>query len=283
MRSKSRKKRGTLERRIERSIERPQALVRTGNNGSHPKSTARPTTSRKSAYRRAVESRDSGHGTDPRTINRRNRPTPMPRRRPPRDSMLGKVLGSYELLDLLGEGGMGRVYLAQHRMIGRRVALKLLRPEYSAKRDAVHRFFQEARAVNAIGHENIVDITDYVELDSGETFFIMELLIGDTLADLLRASDRPIPLHRAMQIALQVCDALIAAHSKSIVHRDLKPDNIFIVDKDDKDFVKLLDFGVAKLFGDTSNSYETQVGSVIGTPAYMSPEQASGNTCRSSE
>jgi len=195
------------------------------------------------------------------------------------DEMLGAVLGSYRILSLIGEGGMGRVYMAEHVKLGRKVALKLLRPEYAVKRDAVARFFQEARAVNQIGHENIVDITDFVELDTGETYIIMELLIGEDLADIQRKGDQPIPLHRAMQISLQVCDALEAAHKTGIIHRDLKPDNIFIVnDNNKRDFAKLLDFGVAKLLGgeDEQDGWKTAVGSVIGTPAYMSPEQASG-------
>jgi serine/threonine-protein kinase len=195
------------------------------------------------------------------------------------DEMLGVQLGSYRILSLIGEGGMGRVYQAEHVKLGRKVALKLLRAEYSVKRDAVARFFQEARAVNQIGHENIVDITDFVELDGGETYIIMELLQGEDLADIQRKCDQPMPLHRAMQISLQVCDALEAAHKAGIVHRDLKPDNIFIVNEGNKrDFVKLLDFGVAKLLGveDSRDGWKTAAGSVIGTPAYMSPEQASG-------
>jgi serine/threonine-protein kinase len=195
------------------------------------------------------------------------------------DELLGQTLGSYRVLSLIGEGGMGRVYHAEHVLLGRKVALKLLRPEYAVKRDAVSRFFKEAQSVNKIGHENIVDITDFVELESGETFIIMELLQGDDLAEIQRKGDGPMPLHRAMQIALQVCDALEAAHRMEIVHRDLKPDNIFIVNTATKrDFVKLLDFGVAKLLGEPTDSdgWHTAAGSVIGTPAYMSPEQASG-------
>ncbi|MCB9557282.1 MAG: serine/threonine protein kinase [Deltaproteobacteria bacterium] len=197
------------------------------------------------------------------------------------DDRIGRVLGSYRVLDLIGSGGMGRVYLAEHVMLGRKVALKLLRPEYAVKTDAVHRFFQEARAVNRIGHANIVDITDFVSLATGETFFIMELLRGNDLAELLRNRGVLLPLERALQITLQVCDGLEAAHQAGVIHRDLKPDNVFLLDqpKGGK-FVKLLDFGVAKLQADpeTHNSWETAAGSVIGTPAYMSPEQASGLT-----
>lgn len=196
-----------------------------------------------------------------------------------KNANIGRVLGSYRLVSLLGQGGMGQVYKAEHVMLGRKVALKLLRPEYAAKRDAVHRFFQEARAVNAIGHENIVDITDYVQLEDGETFFIMELLTGNSLGQLIRNRRQPLQPHTAMNIALQVTDALQAAHEKNIIHRDLKPDNIFVIEDLNRGlFVKLLDFGVAKLVGEAAAdlSWETAAGSVIGTPAYMSPEQATG-------
>ena len=230
---------------------------------------------------------------DPRPLARHRAVTPDPQSEPqaaaesarPRrrtdsqemvDEMLGEMLGSYRIISLLGEGGMGRVYMAEHVKLGRKVALKLLRPEYAVKKDAVRRFFQEARAVNKIGHDNIVDITDLQELNGG-TFIIMEMLQGEDLSDLVRNADAPMPLHRAMQIATQVCDALIAAHKTGVVHRDLKPDNIFIVNTATKrDFVKLLDFGVAKLFNEENDGWQTAVGSVIGTPAYMSPEQATG-------
>jgi eukaryotic-like serine/threonine-protein kinase len=193
-------------------------------------------------------------------------------------AMFGAVLGSYRIVRLLGEGGMGQVFEAEHTLLGRRVALKLLRPEYAVKRDAVRRFFQEARAVNTIGHKNIVDVTDFVELQSGETFIIMEFLQGKDLGDLQRETTDPIPLHQAMRISLQICDALEAAHEKGIVHRDLKPDNIFVIGQMSDLTVKLLDFGVAKLLRNEegSDSYQTAAGAVIGTPAYMSPEQAAG-------
>jgi serine/threonine-protein kinase len=224
----------------------------------------------------------SARGSESRSGKRRgaeSRARSRSKLEPEIDELLGQTLGSYRILSLIGEGGMGRVYLAEHVKLGRRVALKLLRPEYAVKRDAVSRFFKEAQAVNKIGHENIVDITDFVELSTGETYIIMELLQGEDLADITRKGEGPMPLHRAMQIALQVCDALEAAHRVDIVHRDLKPDNIFIVNAGTKhDFVKLLDFGVAKLLGEPSDSdgWHTAAGSVIGTPAYMSPEQASG-------
>ena len=195
--------------------------------------------------------------------------------------VLGHVLGSYRLLALIGRGGMGRVYLAEHVKLGRKVALKLLKPEYAAKRDSVRRFFQEARAVNTIRHKNIVDITDLIELPDGRAFIIMELLAGSNLGELVRR-EGPLPLHRSLGILIQVCDALEAAHREGIVHRDLKPDNIFILNAEgQRDTVKLLDFGVAKLLYSSSSdgdfSLQTMEGSVVGTPAYMSPEQAGGS------
>jgi len=192
------------------------------------------------------------------------------------DAMVGEVLGRYRILKCIGTGGMGRVYLAEHVKLGRRVALKLLRPEFTADRDAVQRFFREARAVNKIGHENIVDVTDLVVLEN-RTFFIMELLQGKTLQKVLEEADGPLTLYQAMHIVMQVCDALEAAHDMGVVHRDLKPDNIFIVNHGARrDFVKLLDFGVAKLMGGAHgySSFQTAAGAMVGTPAYMSPEQA---------
>jgi len=198
------------------------------------------------------------------------------------EELLGEVLGSYRLLALIGRGGMGRVYLAEHVKLGRKVALKLLRPDYAARRESVRRFFQEARAVNTIRHRNIVDVTDLVDLGDGRVFIIMELLSGANLGELMRR-EGPLPLHRAIGILMQVCDALEAAHREGIVHRDLKPDNIFILDREgERDTVKLLDFGVAKLLYSASvdgdPSLHTVEGAVVGTPAYMSPEQAAGSS-----
>jgi len=190
---------------------------------------------------------------------------------------LGRVLGNYRLIELIGRGGMGWVYRAEHVRLGRQVALKLLKPEYALRHDSVARFFQEARAVNKIRHRNIVDITDFVELDDHTTFIIMELLRGQPLSSLARTQG-PLPQGRLLAILAQIADSLGATHEEGIVHRDMKPDNIFIVDPGDgSDLVKLLDFGVAKLIAqDEDAGWETKAGSVIGTPAYMSPEQAGG-------
>lgn len=204
----------------------------------------------------------------------------------PQNPNIGRVLGSYRLLQLLGEGGMGQVYLAEHTRLGRKIALKLLRPEYARHTKAVQRFFGEARAVNQISHDNIVEITDFIENDvdadgkPAEKYYIMELLKGRSLGD-VQKTEGILPLSRSIPIMLQVCSALQAVHEAGIVHRDLKPDNIFLIDKAGKtDFVKLLDFGVAK-FTDLSASQQmgrTGVGALVGTPEYMSPEQMSGKT-----
>jgi serine/threonine protein kinase len=204
------------------------------------------------------------------------RPPPVPSRADDPEHRLGTVLGSYRLIELLGKGGMGYVYRAEHTKLGREVALKLLRADYARRRDAVNRFFQEAKTVNRVRHRNIVDVTDFLELDDGTTFIIMELLRGQSLGKWSRTG---IDLPRALAVLVQICDGLGAAHAVGVVHRDLKPDNIIITPTSDgAELVKLLDFGVAKLVNrdDEDIGFQTQAGSVIGTPAYMSPEQAGG-------
>jgi len=214
-----------------------------------------------------------------------SKPSQRPISRPPRvpdlapedpAQQIGHVLGVYRLIELLGKGGMGYVYRAEHVKLGREVALKLLRSDYARRRDAVLRFFQEAKTVNRVRHRNIVDVTDFVELDDGTTFIIMELLAGTSLGKWARQG---IDLPRALAVLVQICDGLGAAHAVGVIHRDLKPDNVIVVPTSDgAELVKLLDFGVAKLVNreDEDLGFQTAAGSVIGTPAYMSPEQAGG-------
>ena len=191
------------------------------------------------------------------------------------DDLIGSRLGTYRMLDLLGQGGMGRVYLGEHVKIGRKAAIKVLRKKYSSRPDIVNRFFTEARTVNQIQHENIIDIIDFVEDDEGRAYLVMELLSGFDLRDLVR-EHWPLPIRRVVDIFVQIADGLAAAHAAGVIHRDLKPDNVFLVKKPGRDdFVKLVDFGVAKLLGTTMGS-DYKAGTVIGTPAYMSPEQAAG-------
>jgi serine/threonine-protein kinase len=204
------------------------------------------------------------------------RPPPVPYAPDDPAHQIGQVLGTYRLTELLGKGGMGYVYRAEHVKLGREVALKLLRADYARRRDAVLRFFQEAKTVNRVRHRNIVDVTDFVELDDGTTFIIMELLSGTSLGKWARGS---VDLPRALAVLVQICDGLGAAHAVGVIHRDLKPDNVIVVPTSDgAELVKLLDFGVAKLVNreDEDLGFQTAAGSVIGTPAYMSPEQAGG-------
>ena len=203
-------------------------------------------------------------------------PPPPPRTVDDPDNRIGTVLGSYRVSELLGKGGMGYVYRAEHTKLGREVALKLLRTDYAKRKDAVARFIQEARTVNRIRHRNIVDVPDILELEDGTTCIVMELLRGQSLGKWARTG---IDLPRALAVLVQICDGLAAAHSVQIVHRDLKPDNVIVVPTSDgAELVKLLDFGVAKLLNrdDEDVGFQTAAGSVIGTPAYMSPEQAGG-------
>jgi serine/threonine-protein kinase len=206
-----------------------------------------------------------------------------PQQGPPQpDPLIGQTIGNYLVTRKLGEGGMGAVYLAEHPSIGKKVALKVLHSEFSNNQEIAHRFFQEAKAVNDIGHPNIVDIVDFGILQAGSgreqlVYFIMEHLAGMTLSQLIR-SEAPLPPERALAIALQVADALSASHRCGIVHRDLKPDNIMLMQRGrERDFVKLLDFGIAKLTGgNATGSHRTRAGIIMGTPAYMSPEQCEG-------
>src|SRR5262245_37706595 len=197
------------------------------------------------------------------------------------DVLIGSKVGNYEVKQKLGEGGMGSVYLAVHPKIGKRVALKVLHNEFSSNDDVVSRFFNEAKAVNDIQHPNIVDVIDYGTMASPSgsgsvVYFIMEFLQGDSLAKVV-LEQSPQSTERALSIALQVAHALGASHRHGIVHRDLKPDNIMLSQRrDGRDFVKVLDFGIAKLTGDQPGSRRTRTGIVMGTPAYMSPEQCEG-------
>jgi serine/threonine protein kinase len=190
---------------------------------------------------------------------------------------VGQIIGNYKITAKLGEGGMGVVYLAEHPIIGRKVALKAIHPELSRNPEVVSRFMTEAKSVNQIGNEHIVDVSDFGNTPEGEFYFIMEFLQGEALADCLRR-ERLLQTGRAMQIAAQVADALAASHAHGIVHRDLKPENIFLITRSQtQDFVKVLDFGLAKLTqGEEKVSHKTRTGSVMGTPYYMAPEQCEG-------
>jgi serine/threonine-protein kinase len=197
-----------------------------------------------------------------------------------RPSLIGAAIGNYRIVSPLGEGGMGAVYLGEHPLIGKRVALKVLHSEFASNGDVVARFFNEARAVNEIGHPNIVDVLDFGHIPSDPPFvyLIMEYLDGWSLAASLQAHGAFEPA-RALHVAQQIADALAASHAHGIVHRDLKPDNVFLLSKGQhRDFVKVLDFGIAKLSSSGRVSSRTRTGVVMGTPAYMSPEQCEGRS-----
>ncbi len=189
--------------------------------------------------------------------------------RPP-DPLVGSTVGSFRVVRALGRGGMGTVYLAEHPVIGSRVAIKFLHESMAANPELVARFYDEARAVNRIGHENIVGIFDLSMLPPNRYYIVMEYLDGDALSTLLRRG--PMALPEAAAILLQLCDALQCAHDRGVVHRDLKPDNVFVLHRRGAPFVKLLDFGIAKL-RDAPTGAQTAAGMIVGTPEYMAPEQ----------
>jgi eukaryotic-like serine/threonine-protein kinase len=194
----------------------------------------------------------------------------------------GAMVGDYRIESKVGEGGMGVVYAAVHPVIGKRAAIKVMNPSLSVDAAAVERFVFEARAVNQIGHPRIVDVFAFGRLPDGRSYCVMEWLEGQTLASSLHG--KRMSLGRALDILLQVCEALEAAHEKGIIHRDLKPENIFLQIAGRRVGVKLLDFGVAKLADGSDGSgasagggdrTKTKQGLIVGTPLYMSPEQAS--------
>ncbi len=208
---------------------------------------------------------------------------------------LGTSVGNYRLDRILGRGGMGTVYSGEHIYIKKPVAVKILHPQFARYQEAIHRFLREARAASAINHPNIVDVTDFGILTDGPVYFVMEFLEGKSLEDVIER-EGAVELHRALNIANQIALALEAAHNNGIIHRDLKPDNIMLLKRPGRrdlvrmspdqswitereesyDFVKVLDFGIAKSLIPDELSAETVQGAVFGTPEYMSPEAARG-------
>jgi len=198
--------------------------------------------------------------------------TPLPEVAiPPADPLVGSMVGSFRVMRALGRGGMGTVYLAEHPIIGSKVAIKFLHESMSADAELVGRFYDEARVVNLIGHENIVGIFDLNTIPPNRYYIVMEYLEGETLTALIRRG--PVDGRVAVEILLQLCDALHCAHGRGVVHRDLKPDNVFLLKtRAQSHFVKLVDFGIAKL-RDRPSGGHTAVGMIVGTPEYMAPEQ----------
>jgi len=193
--------------------------------------------------------------------------------------MIGKKFGNYLVVSVLGQGGMGTVYLAENPSIGRRVAIKVLREDMTVDPQVTQRFLNEARAANSIHHPNIIEVVDGGTSEDGQPYLVMELLLGEELSHRIKRM-RVLPIQNALEIAYQTSSALGAAHKQGIIHRDLKPDNLFLVpDALDPSIerVKVLDFGIAKLQSAVKQPMvKTQTGALMGTPVYMSPEQCLG-------
>jgi len=190
--------------------------------------------------------------------------------------MTGRELGSYRIVNRIGAGGMGEVWLAEHVALGRRAAVKVLHPQFSTRADIVTRFFNEARAATAISDPGIVQIFDFGQAGDGSAYIVMELLEGEAL-DARLARLGTLPVSDALRIMRQVATSLGAAHARGIIHRDLKPENIFLVrdvEVASGERAKILDFGIAKLVGTAGP--KTQTAAMMGTPTYMSPEQCRG-------
>jgi eukaryotic-like serine/threonine-protein kinase len=194
-------------------------------------------------------------------------------------TLVGRTIGSYRVTAEIGRGGMGAVYLAEHPLIGRKVAIKVLLSDVSRDADNVGRFFNEARAAASIRHPALVDVFDFGTLPEGSAYLVMDYLEGDTLAGRL-AERKRLPAETSVAITRQVASGMAVAHAKGIIHRDLKPENIFLMADGGAALptVKILDFGIAKLTGTESelSHQRTRTGILMGTPLYMSPEQCRG-------
>ncbi len=196
-----------------------------------------------------------------------------------RDPVIGTQVSGYVVKGRLGAGGMGIVYEGEQPVIGKRVAIKVLRPEVADNPDVVQRLVAEARAVNQVGHRGIIDVFGFGQLPDGRQCIVMEYLEGDSLeavVNAMKAERRLLPLSDTLVILDELLSALAAAHSAGVIHRDLKPSNIFLCkQRDGTQYVKVLDFGIAKL-GVLGATPQTNASLMVGTPAYMAPEQARG-------
>ena len=193
------------------------------------------------------------------------------------DNRVGEVLASkYRLEELLGSGGMGHVYRAVNEHVGRAVAIKVLRAEHAQNAQIVERFLREARAANLVRHPNVVDVLDIGREDGGAPFIVQELLHGEDLAHLVARRGGKLPVEEVCELLLPVIDAVAEAHARGVVHRDIKPENVFLAQGKPPQgpTPKLLDFGISKV--SASDLRATEVGVIMGTPAYMAPEQVQG-------
>jgi serine/threonine-protein kinase len=188
--------------------------------------------------------------------------------------LVGSVVGSFLIERHLDSGGMADVYVGIHRILGKRAAIKLLRPELAVGADIRQRFLQEATILDRIDHPNVVDIFDVGVTPDGRLYLAMELLDGETLR--ARMDVGQLPILEALSVLRQVCSGLEAAHALGIFHRDLKPENLFLCQRDGETVVKLLDWGIARIEDDHRSPALTREGIVVGTPFYIAPEQATG-------
>ncbi|HEY6877778.1 MAG TPA: serine/threonine-protein kinase, partial [Polyangiales bacterium] len=208
-------------------------------------------------------------GTDEPTEDRRGPPASAP-------LAAGTVIGQYVLEHELGSGGSGIVYAAHHHALKQRVAIKLLREEYAVVPTAVTRFMREARAVNRIGHPNIVSIIEFADFDARQPYYVMELLDGFNLRELLHREGRFSP-RETLELLEPVCEAIAAAHAAGVVHRDIKASNIMVAESHGQRVIKLLDFGIAKMLDpDLAGQGLTEPGAHLGTTGHMPPEQLRG-------
>ena len=193
------------------------------------------------------------------------------------EAILGTLLaGRYRLDGVIGQGGMSVIYRAEHVHMRKAFAVKVLHRELSVLPEVAARFEREAIAAASIDHPNVAGATDFGRLGDGSFYLVLEYIAGRSIGELL-VHREPLAVERAVHIMRQIAEALVAAHAQGIVHRDLKPENVMIVARpDDANFVKILDFGIAKVVAERGGPVLTRVGSVFGTPHYMSPEQASG-------
>lgn len=197
----------------------------------------------------------------------------------PKGSLIGQTLaGRFRLVELLGSGGMGEVYVAEHVTLGRRYAIKLLHAEIEADPIVAERFRREAQATSRLDHPNIVTISDFGKTESGQLYLVMEYIQGKNLYEVIEEfAPGRLPLRRSLNILAQVVRAVGAAHEAGVIHRDLKPDNTLLsLGPAGDDIVKILDFGLAKIVVEADLTALTKQGEVFGTPAYLSPEQALG-------
>jgi eukaryotic-like serine/threonine-protein kinase len=195
-----------------------------------------------------------------------------------REAFEARQLGQYRLCRLIGSGGMGDVYLAEHQMMKRPCAIKLIRPGKAHDPQALARFEREVRATAKLSHWNTIEIFDYGRTEDGTFYYVMEYLPGLSLAELVEKHG-PLPAPRAIHLLSQSCDALGEAHAAGLIHRDIKPGNIFAAQRGGiHDVAKLLDFGLAKPIATSAPVQLTQEGSITGSPLFMSPEQALGDS-----